>query len=231
MKQFIVGILLVSSMFFASDVAAAEPEHTEIIEQPAEHNSATLEATVLAPDTSATELTAPALGEHRPAQNIEELSLGKVTFEVPRETIDLKEHYEMPDGIPAPLTAEQYAKLLYEANKYLGYKYVGGGYKPSTSFDCSGYVSWVLNNSDIGVRVNTHSVSGLYTYCTKVSEDELRVGDLVFFVGTHKKGLSHVGIYVGNGKMLHCGDAGVEYTNLAYRYWIKHFYAYGRLNG
>lgn len=130
--------------------------------------------------------------------------------------------------IPAEaLEDEVFAVMIQEAEKYLGYPYVWGGSKPRTSFDCSGFVSWVINHSrwDVG-RL---SAQGLCNICTPVSGDNVRPGDLVFFKGTYDTpGVSHVGIYVGNDMMLHCGDP-ISYTNLNSNYWQTHFYAYGRL--
>ena len=112
-----------------------------------------------------------------------------------------------------------------EAEKYLGYPYVWGGSSPATSFDCSGFVSWVINHS--GWNVGRLGAQGLYNICTPTSAP--RPGDLVFFVGTYDTaGVSHCGIYVGDGMMIHCGDP-IQYANLNTSYWQSHFYAYGRL--
>lgn len=128
--------------------------------------------------------------------------------------------------IPAEyLTDERFNTLITEAEKYLGYPYVWGGSSPSTSFDCSGFVSYVLTNSGL---CNTGRVGaqGLYNISTPVSDSQ--PGDLVFFVGTYDTtGVSHVGIYVGDGMILHCGDP-IQYSNLNTSYWQSHFYAYGR---
>ena len=123
------------------------------------------------------------------------------------------------------LNDETFAAILTEAEKYLCYPYVWGGSSPATSFDCSGYVSWVINHS--GWNVGRLGAQGLYNICTPTSDPH--PGDLVFFVGTYDTtGVSHVGIYVGDGWMLHCGDP-ISYTNLNNSYWQAHFYAYGRL--
>ena len=115
--------------------------------------------------------------------------------------------------------------LLTEAEKYIGYPYVWGGSSPSISFDCSGYLSWVLNQC--GWNVGRLGAQGLYNYCTPTSSPQ--PGDLVFFVGTYDTpGVSHCGLYVGDGWMLHCGDP-ISYANLNSSYWQSHFYAYGRL--
>jgi len=133
-----------------------------------------------------------------------------------------------PDGYEVPreyLDDETFAAILAEAEKYIGYPYVWGGSSPATSFDCSGYVSWVINHS--GWNVGRLGAQGLYNICTRVSSPQ--PGDLVFFKGTYDTpGVSHVGIYVGDGKMLHCGDP-IGYANLNTNYWQSHFYAYGRL--
>ena len=114
-----------------------------------------------------------------------------------------------------------------EAEKYVGYPYVWGGSSPSTSFDCSGFISWVINHS--GWNVGRQTAQGLYNICTPVSPEQAKPGDLVFFVGTYDTaGMSHVGLYVGNSVMLHCGDP-ISYTNLNSSYWQQHFYCYGRL--
>ena len=103
----------------------------------------------------------------------------------------------------------------------------GGGSSPSTSFDCSGFISWVINHS--GWNVGRQTAQGLYNICTPVSPEQAKPGDLVFFVGTYDTaGMSHVGLYVGNSVMLHCGDP-ISYTNLNSSYWQQHFYCYGRL--
>ena len=119
-----------------------------------------------------------------------------------------------------------FAGMMKEAEKYLGFPYVWGGYCPATSFDCSGFVSWVLNHS--GWNVGRLGAQGLYNICTPVSAANARPGDLVFFVGTYDTpGVSHVGIYVGDGMMIHAGDPiGYASTNTAY--WQSHFYAFGR---
>ena len=132
--------------------------------------------------------------------------------------------YEIP---PEALEDEVFATMIAEAEKYLGYPYVWGGSSPSTSFDCSGFVSWVINHS--GWNVGRLGAQGLCNICTLVSSANVKPGDLVFFEGTYDTdGVSHVGIYVGNNMMIHCGDP-ISYTNLNSSYWQTHFYAYGRL--
>ena len=128
--------------------------------------------------------------------------------------------------IPAEyLTDERFNTLITEAEKYLGYPYVWGGSSPSTSFDCSGFVSYVLTNSGL-CNTGRLGAQGLYNISTPVSDPQ--PGDLVFFVGTYDtSGVSHVGFYVGDGMFLHCGDP-IQYSNLNTSYWQSHFYAYGR---
>ena len=130
--------------------------------------------------------------------------------------------------IPAEaLEDEQFALMIAEAEKYLGYPYVWGGSSPSTSFDCSGFVSWVCNNCGVGWDFGRLGAQGLCNICTRTSNP--KPGDLVFFVGTYDTpGVSHVGIYVGNGMMIHCGDP-ITYANLNSSYYQQHFYCYGRL--
>ena len=132
--------------------------------------------------------------------------------------------YDIP---PEALDDEVFAAIIKEAKKYLGYPYVWGGSSPSTSFDCSGFVSWVINHS--GWDVGRLGAQGLCNICTPVSSANVKPGDLVFFTGTYDTpGVSHVGIYVGNNMMIHCGDP-ISYANLNSSYWQSHFYRYGRL--
>jgi len=129
----------------------------------------------------------------------------------------------------AYLADETFATLIEEAEKYLNYPYVWGGSNPSTSFDCSGFVSYVLTNSGL-VNTGRLGAQGLYNVCTPVSRTNAKPGDLVFFVGTYDTpGVSHVGIYVGDGVMLHCGDP-IQYSSINTSYWQSHFYAFGRPN-
>lgn len=133
-------------------------------------------------------------------------------------------YYEIP---PEALEDETFAAIIAEAEKYLGYPYVWGGSNPNTSFDCSGYVSWVINHS--GWNVGRLGAQGLCNICTPVTGAQARPGDLIFFKGTYDTpGVSHVGIYVGNGMMIHCGNP-ISYANVNTTYWKNHFYAYGRL--
>ena len=132
--------------------------------------------------------------------------------------------YDIP---PEALDDEVFDAIIKEAEKYLGYPYIWGGSSPSTSFDCSGFVSWVINHS--GWDVGRLGAQGLCNICTPVSSANVKPGDLVFFTGTYDTpGVSHVGIYVGNNMMIHCGDP-ISYANLNSNYWQSHFYRYGRL--
>ena len=132
------------------------------------------------------------------------------------------DRYEVPAEY---MGDEKFAALLTEAEKYVGYPYVWGGSSPATSFDCSGYLSWVLNQC--GWNVGRLGATGLYNYCTPTSDPQ--PGDLVFFVGTYDTdGVSHCGLYLGDGMMLHCGDP-IGYANLNTNYWQSHLLGYGRL--
>ena len=143
---------------------------------------------------------------------------------IQKHLIDGYTDYDIP---PDALEDAKFAAMIKEAEKYLGYPYVWGGSSPSTSFDCSGFVCWVINHS--GWSVGRTSAQGLYNLCTPVSRSSARPGDLVFFKGTYKtNGVSHVGIYVGNNRMLHCGDP-ISYTNINTQYWQSHFFTFGRL--
>ena len=134
--------------------------------------------------------------------------------------------YDIP---PEALTDERFANMIHEAEKYLGYPYVWGGASPSTSFDCSGFVSWVINHCGNGWNYGRLTADGLRGICTYVSPGDAKPGDLIFFQGTYNTtGASHVGIYVGNSMMIHCGDP-ITYANINTVYWQSHFYTYGRL--
>ena len=137
---------------------------------------------------------------------------------------------EIPAYPGEPVTDETYAAMLEEAQKYLGYPYVWGGSSPSTSFDCSGFVSWVINHS--GWNVGRLGAQGLYNICTPVSMANAQPGDLIFFWHTYDapnpNGVTHVGIYVGNGQMIHCGNP-ISYANINSNYWQQHYYGMGRL--
>ena len=132
--------------------------------------------------------------------------------------------YDIP---PSALEDETFAALITEAEKYIGYPYVWGGSNPNTSFDCSGFVSWALTQSGV-CNTGRLGAQELYNISTPVSSANARPGDLIFFVGTYDTpGVSHVGIYVGGGKMLHCGDP-IQYADINTSYWQSHFYAFGR---
>lgn len=134
--------------------------------------------------------------------------------------------YDIP---PEALEDEQFAAMITEAEKYLGYPYVWGGSSPATSFDCSGFVLWVVNHCGVGWDVGRLGATGLYHICTPVSSANAKPGDLIFFQGTYDTdGMSHVGIYVGGGMMIHCGDP-IQYANINTSYWQAHFAAFGRL--
>ena len=135
------------------------------------------------------------------------------------------------NGIPSEAYNDAtFAKLINEAEKYLGYPYVFGGSSPSTSFDCSGFVCWVYTHSGVHNLPRT-TAQGIYNQCTRVSSSEAKPGDLVFFQGTYNAGetVTHIGIYVGNNRMLHCGSP-IQYTSIDTNYWRSHFYAFGRLS-
>lgn len=134
--------------------------------------------------------------------------------------------YDIP---PQALADPEFAAMIAEAEKYLGYPYVWGGSSPSTSFDCSGFVCWVINKSGVG-SVGRTTATGLFNSCSHIPPDEAQPGDLIFFQGTYDtSGASHVGIYVGNGMMIHCGSP-IQYTSINTSYWQSHFLGYGRLS-
>lgn len=138
---------------------------------------------------------------------------------------DVPEEYKEADP--------QFAKLIEEAERYLGYPYVWGGDDPSTSFDCSGFVSWIFNATGVA-NVGRLGATGLYNACRTITEEEARPGDLIFFSGTlgegvdGNEGITHVGLYVGDGMMIHCGSP-ISYADLSRTYWQEHFHGYGRL--
>ena len=135
------------------------------------------------------------------------------------------ENYKIPKEA---LSDPSFASLMKEAEKYLGYPYVWGGSSPSTSFDCSGFVCWVYTQSGVA-NIPRTTAQGIYNQCATVSASEARPGDIIFFTGTYDSGspVSHVGIYVGNGMMLHCGSP-IQYASIQSPYWREHFYAFGR---
>ena len=140
------------------------------------------------------------------------------------------EDYEVPLEY---LTDEQFGNMLHEAEKYLNMAYVWGGSSPETGFDCSGFVSWVINHSSNGWNVGRQGANSLYeNVCTPVSPSEAKPGDLIFFKHTYEAAgekCSHVGIYVGDGMMIHCGDP-IKYSSVNTSYWQEHFFSYGRIN-
>ena len=136
-------------------------------------------------------------------------------------------HYDIPGEA---LTDEKFRRMIAEGEKYLGYPYVWGGSSPSTSFDCSGFVSWVVNHSGNGWSVGRQTAEGLRQCCSIIPRSEAKPGDLIFFKGTYNtSGASHVGIYVGDGMMLHCGKP-IQYASCETSYWQSHFYCFGRLS-
>ena len=136
------------------------------------------------------------------------------------------EEYEIP---ASALSDPQFAAMMEEAEKYLGYPYVWGGSNPNTSFDCSGFVSWVVNNCGVGWNLGRLGADSLRHTCSYVSPANARPGDLIFFEGTYDTtGASHVGIYVGNNMMIHCGDP-IQYADITSSYWQQHFLSFGRL--
>lgn len=136
------------------------------------------------------------------------------------------EKYEIP---AEALSDPQFAAMMEEAEKYLGYPYVWGGSSPSTSFDCSGFVSWVVNHCGVGWNIGRLGADGLRHTCSYVSPSSDRPGDLIFFEGTYDTtGASHVGIYLGDNMMIHCGDP-IQYADITSNYWQQHFLSFGRL--
>lgn len=173
----------------------------------------------------------------KPMEKVARTILTDEQYERYKLYMETKGNYpELFDSIDSPQTqavhgdmivADTFTKVKAEAEKFLGYPYVWGGSSPETSFDCSGFVSWVYNHS--GWSIGRCTAQGLYNICTPVSEGEVQPGDLVFFKGTYATyGVSHVGIYMGNAEMLHCGDP-ISYADLTLPYWKQHFFAYGRL--
>ena len=139
---------------------------------------------------------------------------------------DADTDYEIP---PEALEDEQFAAMMAEAEKYIGFPYVWGGSSPATSFDCSGFVSWVVNNCGVGWSVGRLTAQGLYNICTPVSEAEAKPGDLVFFEYTYEgPWITHVGIYVGEGYILHAGNP-IGYLKFMDSYYSDNFVGYGRL--
>ena len=130
------------------------------------------------------------------------------------------------------LTDEKFRRMITEAEKYLGYPYVWGGSSPSTSFDCSGFVSWVINHSGNGWNVGRLGARGLKNICDIIPPDQAKPGDLIFFHHTYDapdpSDATHVGIYVGDGMMIHCGNP-ISYASTESNYWQSHFLCFGRI--
>ncbi len=220
-RNYVVYALIVSSLFFPRGDHASGTESTNV--------SATVHAEEAAPlinETADCEMYIQTDPEYIAVIDITEVAVKSEAIEnvLPQKEIPVIEE----DRFPKPLTESEFEKLIAEAEKYLGYKYVSGGKKPSTSFDCSGYASWVLNHAGIGFDFGSRGVKNLYSICEKVEEP--MPGDLVFFTRTFAtRGVSHVGIYVGDGKMIHCAAGGVAYDSLTKGYWLEHLYEYGRI--
>jgi len=185
------------------------------------------EATTAAPALSTDE-------EHPPEATVsptEEPTVKPDPTSTPKPRSRKKKEPTLYDVPQALLDADPaFAAIMQEASKYVGYPYVWGGSNPRTSFDCSGFVSWVYTQSGVS-NTGRKGATGLYKLCTEVSPEEARPGDLVFFKGTmgpDVPGVTHVGIYVGNNWMLHCGDP-IGYADLTEERWVKRFFTYGRL--
>ena len=151
-----------------------------------------------------------------------------IAFATP-DGADSSGEYQDYDIPGEALTDEKFRKMITEAEKYLGYPYVWGGSSPSTSFDCSGFVSWVINHCGNGWNVGRQTANGLMGKCDIISKSEAKPGDLIFFQKTYNtSGASHVGIYVGNGMMIHCGSP-ISYASIETSYWRQHYYCMGRI--
>ena len=151
-----------------------------------------------------------------------------IAFATP-DGADSSGEYQDYDIPGEALTDEKFRKMITEAEKYLGYPYVWGGSSPSTSFDCSGFVSWVINHCGNGWNVGRQTANGLMGKCDIIPKSEAKPGDLIFFQKTYNtSGASHVGIYVGNGMMIHCGSP-ISYASIETSYWRQHYYCMGRI--
>lgn len=151
-----------------------------------------------------------------------------IAFATP-DGADSSGEYQDYDIPGEALTDEKFRKMITEAEKYLGYPYVWGGSSPSTSFDCSGFVSWVINHCGNGWNVGRQTANGLMGKCDIIPKSEAKPGDLIFFQKTYNtSGASHVGIYVGNGMMIHCGSP-ISYASIEKSYWRQHYYCIGRI--
>ena len=143
----------------------------------------------------------------------------------------VSEEYQDYDVPAEYLTDQQFANMLNEAERYLGYPYVWGGSSPSTSFDCSGFVSYVINNCGNGWNYGRLTANGWKNTTARVNASDVKPGDLIFFQGTYDtSGASHVGIVVdpANKIMIHCGNP-IQYASYDSNYWRQHFYCYGRI--
>ena len=173
---------------------------------------------------SAEEIATPSDFEDN-AVNVTETTPAKPS--APKHTKRKPTLYEIPDEVLA--ADANFAALMAEAEKYIGYPYVWGGSSPETSFDCSGFVCWVFRASGV-YDTGRRGATGLFNLCSEVSAEDARPGDLVFFQGTmgDVEGITHVGIYVGNHWMIHCGDP-IGFADLSASKWQRRLYAYGRL--
>ena len=161
--------------------------------------------------------------------NIYNATYGNRDYLFPVNTLPIQGGGMSYDIPPEALSDGRFRNMITEAEKYLGYPYVWGGASPSTSFDCSGFVSWVINHSGNGWDYGRLTAEGLRGVCTYVSPSQAKPGDLIFFQGTYNTaGASHVGIYVGDGMMIHCGNP-IQYASVETNYWQGHFMCYGRL--
>lgn len=167
--------------------------------------------------------------DQQQAYSLYNATYGNRDYLFPTDTLPLPDgmSYEIP---PEALSDAKFAAMIHEAEKYLGYPYVWGGSSPSTSFDCSGFVSWVVNHCGLGWDYGRLGAEGLRNQCTYVSPSDAKPGDLIFFQNTYDAGpgASHCGIYVGNGMMIHCGNP-IQYASIETNYWQSHFLYFGRL--
>ena len=164
-------------------------------------------------------------GELVPLHTVTSVGRENVKLHGVKSKNQLKE-YTIPDELL--MADSNFAALMMEADKYIGYPYVYGASNPREGFDCSGFVCWVFIHSGV-YNTGRRGATGLHTMCEEVDPEDIRPGDLVFFQGTYDTtGASHVGIYVGNNMMIHCGDP-IQYANLNNSYWQAHFLSYGRL--
>ncbi len=216
-KRMLISAVIASTLFL-SGASGARGEKIEYSSMPA----ASCQSVTLAPETADPQMSRPTEPEHT---DVLTLPMYVSTGATPKKDIMTVEERSR-----LPLSDGQFDKLFAEAKKYLGYSYTWGGSSPKTSFDCSGYISWVVNHSGIGISIGRTNSKNIYNMCEKLDASELAPGDLVFFKNTYPtKGVSHVGIYIGGGRMIHCGERGVRYADITDSYWRSHLYAYGRL--